>query len=350
MRTRWVCINDTPGAFVSWLQAPKPRFHVAKGHRCPTRSWRRPRASRGLAHNRPVPPTNRSLLAVPLLALLWGLNWPAVRIVLGEVAPWTLRALGMGAGAALLFAIVIASGKSLAVPRGQRWRLALAGLLSIAGFNVLVAFAQLSGSTSRAAIVTFTMPVWAILLAWPLLGERPDARRAASLALGVAGLLLLAVPLLRAGGLSRGVLFALGAGLSWAAGTVLIKRWPVDAAPMPVAAWQLLAGAAAAAAGMLTFEGVPVPRMLSAPAWLALAFHIVLASALAYYLWFEVVARLPAGVAALGTLLVPVVGVSGAMLLLGERPSGFDLGGFALITAAAALALLRPRTFERSAR
>lgn len=288
--------------------------------------------------------TDRSLLAVPLLALLWGLNWPAVRIALGEIAPWTLRALGMGAAALLLFAIVLARGESLAVPRGQRLRLALAGLLSIAGFNVLVAFAQLSGTTSRAAIVTFTMPVWAILLAWPLLGERPDARRASALALGVAGLALLALPLLRAGDLPRGVLYSLAAGISWAAGTVLIKRWPVHAAPMPSAAWQLLAGAAAASAGMLAFEGVPVPRMPGAAAALALAFHIVLAQALAYYVWFEVVARLPAGVAALGTLLVPVVGVCGAMALLGERPSVFDLGGFALIIAAAALALLHRRS------
>lgn len=286
---------------------------------------------------------NRQLLAVPLLALLWGMNWPAVKIVLGEVAPWTLRALGMGAGALLLFAMAIARGQTLRVHPGQRARLAVAGLLSVAGFNVLVAFAQLAGSTSRAAIVTFTMPIWAIALAWPVLGERPDRRRLGALALGVAGLLLLAAPLLRAGEWSPGVLFSLGAGLSWAAGTVFTKRWPVDAAPLSIAAWQLLAGAAAAALGMLAFEGVPVPRWLSAQATAALAYHVVLASALAYFVWFEVVARLPAGAAALGTLTVPVVGVSGAMLLLGERPSAFDLAGFALITLAAALALLPSR-------
>ena len=286
---------------------------------------------------------SRQVLAVPLLALLWGLNWPAVKIVLGEVAPWTLRALGMGAGALLLFAIAIARGQSLQVRQGQRARLAIAGLLSVAGFNVLVAFAQLAGSTSRAAIVTFTMPIWAIALAWPVLGERPDRRRLVALALGVAGLALLAAPLLRAGGLPAGVLFSLGGGLSWAAGTVVTKRWPVDAAPLPIAAWQLLAGAAAAAIGMIAFEGVPVPRMLSPRATAALAFHVALASALADFIWFEVVARLPAGVAALGTLMVPVVGVSGAMLLLGERPSAFDLAGFALITLAAALALLPGR-------
>jgi drug/metabolite transporter (DMT)-like permease len=63
--------------------------------------------------------------------------------------------------------------------------------------------------------------------------------------------------------------------------------------------------------------------------------------ALGYLIWFDVVARLPSGIAALGTLLVPVVGVSGAMLLLGEHPTAFDLAGLALITAAAAI-VLRP--------
>jgi drug/metabolite transporter (DMT)-like permease len=63
--------------------------------------------------------------------------------------------------------------------------------------------------------------------------------------------------------------------------------------------------------------------------------------ALGYLIWFDVVARLPGGIAALGTLMVPAVGVSGAMLLLGEHPTVFDIAGLVLITAAAAI-VLRP--------
>ena len=101
---------------------------------------------------------------------------------------------------------------------------------------------------------------------------------------------------------------------------------------------------------MLVFEGVPQPKALSLNASLALGYHVLLATALAYLLWFEVVGRLPAGVAALGTLMVPVVGVSSAMLLLGERPSASDLSGFALIIAAAALALLPSARWDGWAR
>lgn len=283
---------------------------------------------------------DRTAFAVPLLALLWGLNWPAVKTVLAEVAPWTLRATGMGLGALLLMLVARLRGQPLRVARDQWPRLIVAGLLSVAGFNLLVAFAQLSGTTSRAAIVTFTMPIWAIALARVVLDERLDARRQIALGLGVAGLALLAAPILRAGTVPIGIFYSLAAGFSWAAGTVFTKRFPIRAEPLPQTAWQLLVGALAAGIGMLVFEGLPNPKALSVHATLALGYHVLLATALAYFLWFEVVGRLPAGVAALGTLMVPVVGVSSAMLLLGERPSASDLGGFALIIAAASLALL----------
>ena len=301
-------------------------------------------ASRGASR------TGRGVLAVPLLALLWGLNWPAVKTVLTEVAPWTLRATGMGAGALLLMLIVLTRGRSLRVARDQWPRLVAAALLSVAGFNLFVVFAQLAGTTSRAAIVTFTMPIWAIALARVFLGERLDRRRGAALALGVAGLALLAAPVLRAGTLPLGIVLSLAAGLSWAAGTVFTKRFPIRADPMSATAWQLAVGSLAAAIGMLVFEGVPVPKALSLHVALALGYHVLLATALAYVVWFDVVARMPAGVAALGTLMVPVVGVTSAMALLGERPGASDLGGFALIIAAAATPLLPLPQWPRWAR
>jgi drug/metabolite transporter (DMT)-like permease len=69
---------------------------------------------------------------------------------------------------------------------------------------------------------------------------------------------------------------------------------------------------------------------------------VVFGTALAYVAWFEVVARLPAATAALGVLMVPVVGVAGAMLLVGDRPTPMDLAGFVLVLAAASCVLLRP--------
>ena len=277
---------------------------------------------------------SRSLLLVPLLGLLWGFNWPAVRISLTEIAPWTLRAAGMTFAALVLVAVALARGIPLAVPREQWPRLIIAGFLSIAAFNILLAFAQLMAPTSRAAILTFTMPIWATLLALPILGERFDRRRLLGLGLGISGLVCLGLPLIRSGQFSPGLALALLAALSWALGTIVTKRWPVAAPALTIAAWQLLVGGVAAGLGMLVFEGLPVPKLLSPKVAAALSFHILGAQALAYFLWFVVVARLPAGIASLGTLMVPAVGVLGSVLLLGERPTPTDWLGLTLVVAA----------------
>ncbi|SEM42227.1 Threonine/homoserine efflux transporter RhtA [Bosea lupini] len=285
----------------------------------------------------------RSLLLVPLLGLLWGFNWPAVRISLTEIAPWTLRAGGMTFAGLALVAVALARDISLKVPAAHWPRLIVAGILSIAAFNILLAFAQLMAPTSRAAILTFTMPVWATLMAWPVLGEHVDRPRLIGLGLGIAGLLCLGLPLIRAGQLSPGLALALLASISWALGTIVTKRWPVAAPTLSIAAWQLLIGGAAAGIGMLIFEGIPVPRTLSPPVAAALTFHILGAQALAYFLWFTVIARLPAGIASLGTLMVPAVGALGSVLLLGERPAASDWLGLVLVVAASGAILVSPK-------
>lgn len=285
----------------------------------------------------------RSLLLVPLLGLLWGFNWPAVRISLSEIAPWTLRAGGMTFAGLALVAIALARGLPLAVPRQQWLRLAIAGFLSIAAFNVLLAFAQLAAPTSRAAILTFTMPIWATILARFILAEPFDRQRLVGLGLGASGLACLGLPLIASGNLSVGLLYALIASVSWALGTIVSKRWPVDAPAVTIAAWQLLIGGGAAGIGMLAFEGVPVPKLLEARTVAALSFHILGAQALAYFLWFTVIARLPAGIASLGTLMVPAVGVLGSVLLLGERPTPSDWLGLALVMSASGSIMLPAR-------
>jgi drug/metabolite transporter (DMT)-like permease len=288
-------------------------------------------------------PPGRAVLLVPLLGLLWGFNWPAVRISLTEIAPWTLRAAGMSFAGLVLVVVALARGVPLAVPRAQWLRLVVAGFLSIAAFNVLLAFAQLAAPTSRAAILTFTMPIWATLLARPVLGEAFDRRRLTGLGLGIAGLLCLGLPLILGGQLSFGLMLALLAALSWALGTIVTKRWPVAAPALTIAAWQLLIGGFVAGIGMLVFEGLPVPKLLSPPVAAALSFHIVGAQALAYFLWFVVVARLPAGIASIGTMMVPAVGVLGSVLLLGERPTPTDWLGLVLVIAASGAIILPAR-------
>ena len=108
------------------------------------------------------------------LALFWGLNWPAVKIVLSICPPFTLRLLGLGSGALLLLALARAKRLPLLPPRDAWLGIVVGGILAVAVFNLAVAWAQLSTSTSRAAVLTFTMPMMSALLAWAVLGERLD--------------------------------------------------------------------------------------------------------------------------------------------------------------------------------
>lgn len=269
----------------------------------------------------------------------WGLNWPAVKIILPSAGPWTLRAAGLTGGAILLTLAVKFSGQAMAIPRSDWGRLAVASLLNIAGFNICAVFAQMNLPTSRATIITFTMPIWAAILGFLFVGERIDRLKAMSLALGVAGLAVLAVPfwpIIREGGVPIGVAYALGAAIAWAAGTVWLRRFPLSSPPMASTAWQVILGALVCTLGMVAFE-TPTLDLTRPEAALAFAYHIALPQALSYVLWFGLIREVPASTAALGTLLIPIFGVAGAVLILGDRPTVLDLAGLALILSAVAI-------------
>ena len=277
------------------------------------------------------------------MGVLWGFNWPAVKIALGEIAPWTLRTIGMLFGGLLLAGIALLRGRPLAVRREHWLRLTAGGVLTIAAFNILLAFAQLSAVTSRAAIVTYTMPIWAAVFARIVLGETFDRRRLLGLALAVAGLAVLGLPLLRAGHFQIGLLYALGGGISWAAGTVVTKRYPVAAAPLAIASGSPDRGRlrrrrharlrrdSHGPSRWRRRPGPPCSITCSSPR----PWPISCGSR-----WLP---GSRSGSPDLGTLLVPPFGVLGAMIFIGDRQTATDGIGLVLIVGAAASVLLPPR-------
>jgi len=276
-----------------------------------------------------------------LIALSWGFNWPAVKLALGEMPIWSMRAVGLSAGSLLLLALARASGRSFAIAVRQWPLLVLAALLNVTIFNVLTAVAQTLMPTSRAVILAYTMPLWTALLARLCLGERLPPRRQLALGLGAAGLAAVLAPLrsgLETPALQAAVAAILGAAVAWAAGTIVMKRASFSGDPLIVTAWQLAIGAASVWLGALAFEAQALATFsfwpISLLGWAGLLYNSVIGIALSYFLWFGMVARLPAATAAIGVLLVPVVGMTAAMALLGERPSLADGLGFVLITAA----------------
>jgi drug/metabolite transporter (DMT)-like permease len=217
----------------------------------------------------------------------------------------------------------------------------IAGFFNVAVFGAGSAYAQVYGTTSRAIVIAYSMPIWAALLARLVLKERLNAIKLAALGLCATGLTILIWPLARTG-FPFGALFALGCAWSWACGTIFLKWVRIAAPTLAAAAWQLLFGWLMLAAGMLAFDGLPQlwPLPGHIVAWLG--YNGFVGMGLTYFLWFVVVERLPTTTASLGSLLVPVVGVIGSAWLVGERPSLSDAIGFACIFAAAASVLLQP--------
>jgi drug/metabolite transporter (DMT)-like permease len=116
-------------------------------------------------------------LLVLLLAFAWGFNWIGAAFALQEVPPWSLRFVGTGIGAITLVLATWLSGRSLKVPPGAFKHILIAGFFNVSVFNICSAFAQLYGATSRAVIITYSMPIWASVLAWLILGDRLDRVR-----------------------------------------------------------------------------------------------------------------------------------------------------------------------------
>ncbi len=257
------------------------------------------------------------------VSLAWGLSWPALKIALNDIPPFSMRVGTSGLATVTLFALALLRRRNMRIHSSvAAVHLVVAGCLNIACF-------------------THTMPIWAALFAYPILGERLNLISGISLLLCAVGLTVLIYPLLGSSDLI-GLVLALATAVSWAAGTVYLKWAQIDADPMAISAWQLVVALVVTFAGSLIFEGSlhlwPVP----ARALWALAFSGLVGSAFAYLLWFEIVRRLPATTASLGVVSVPVVGIVASVLILGERPTIADLVGSALILTAAAGVLLAP--------
>lgn len=255
------------------------------------------------------------------IGLLWGGNWPAVKTILHELPPFAVRSLGFGSGATLLLGWALMRGISLRVRVVELPWLVVASGLNILVFSVATAFAQLMIPTSQAAIITFTMPVWATLLALVVLKERPGPRQWIGLGLGLSGLAVLLGPeaLQATGGEIYGPLLALLAAVSWAMGTVVMKRRGVWLSPiLVVTGWQYAIAAVPMIVMTLLTETPPMMADWQISTWLGLGYHVIFSICIAQMLWFAIIKRVTVGQAAVATLVTPVVGVIGSVLLLGD--------------------------------
>jgi drug/metabolite transporter (DMT)-like permease len=284
-------------------------------------------------------------LLLVALAFCWGLSWTAMRVALDEVSPWAMRLIGYAIGAVTLWVLLKAQGRRLAIPFGKDWlHIFVAALFLAVSFGVAGSFAQLMANTSRVIIVNYSMPVWGSLMAYFVLHERINSRSAIGLALCVAGLSVLVYPVAEKSIREPiGLLLAWCCALGWGGGTVYMKWARIKGDLLAITFWQVMVGVATFMVLYLVFEGWPKLEPLRWQTWAGLLYNGVLGTGIAYFIWFNIIGRLSTAMASLGALINPVVGVLGAMIILGDRPTIPDAIGFALIFSAAACVMLPQR-------
>jgi drug/metabolite transporter (DMT)-like permease len=259
------------------------------------------------------------LLFLAITSIGWGFNWPITKFLLGYLPPMTLRGATGVVGASLLAGLALLRGQTLRVPRALWGRLVLAAFLNVGCWMVLMGFALLFLPASEAALIAYTMPIWASILAWPILGERPNLLRVVSLVMAFAGLSAILGGNGVAASLSKlpGILMALGGAIGFAVGAVLAKKFAINLPPVSAAAWQIGIGCLPVAIAGLLLEKADVSG-LSEFGWLLLTYSTIMQFCVAYVCWFAALARLPASVAAIGTMAVPVIGVVTSAIALHE--------------------------------
>jgi drug/metabolite transporter (DMT)-like permease len=259
------------------------------------------------------------LFFLAITSVSWGLNWPITKYVLSEWPPLPARGLTGVVGGLSLAAYALLRGQSLRVPPGQRARVMISAFLNVTLWMAVMGLALLWLPASEAAVIAYTMPVWTALLAWPLLGERLTWLRVLALVMAVGGIAALMGGNGFAASLAKlpGILLALCGAVGFALGTIFLKRFPITLPGATSAAWQIGAGCLPVALIGLAFE-VPSFSALSPAGWACLVYMTFIQFCLAYVCWFAALERLPASVAAIGTMAVPVIGVIISASLLHE--------------------------------
>ena len=286
---------------------------------------------------RPAGARLEGLALLLLTAFSWGLTWPQAKFLFSELPPFTARSVSNIAGVVFAFAVAFAVRERLRPPRGQWGWLLIYGMLNYGLFTILTTLALAWLNASEAVIITYTLPVWAGLLAWPMLGERPTFRRIVAMLLALGGVaLLVGVGVQASWHKLPGVFCGLLAAWMFGLATVIAKRRPLVMPPVTGVAWQAAIGAVPLLV-LAAFEHPDWSRLT--PLGIAACGYIaVMPLTVAYLAWFRALRLVPASVAATAVLISPMVGVLGSALLLGDPLGPRQLTALALTLTGVGLA------------
>ena len=274
----------------------------------------------------------KAFAALFMLTLIWGYNWVVMKLAVQYASPFQFAALRTFLGALVLFVVICFTKRPLGLKEFPT--MLVLGLLQTIGFTGLLIWALVEGGAGKTAVLTYTMPFWVMLFAWPMLGEKVQGWQWLAVIAAIFGMVLIFDPLhIKADGFS--MFLALCSGVSWALSAIISKKLHQRSPNLDLlnlTAWPMLLGSVPMLA--IAFI-VPAPPIQWTGYFIgAVLFNVILSGALAWLLWLYALQRLPAGVASMASMLAPVIGVMAAWIQLNEVPNTFELIGMLLIALA----------------
>ena len=252
------------------------------------------------------------------LTLVWGTNWPLFRIALDELPVFTFRTLVLSSAVIMLTTILLVRRESFAVPKGKWPALILASAMNIGIWNIATSLAVLYIPSGHASVLAYTMPLWVAVLGFVVFGQKLTGRLLAAIAIGAGAVAALMIPNFQSyASAPLGLFWGLLAGFCWAVGTFVVKRTNWSGMGLSLTFWQVLITLPPIALGALVFDGLPT-HWPSAQALAATIYTGAIPMALGTATWFTLVKLLPAQVAALSSIAIPIVAIVSGILMLNE--------------------------------
>lgn len=283
------------------------------------------------------------LALLGLLTLVWGTNWPLFRIALDELPVWSFRTLVLAAAILVLTAILLARGESFAVPKDKWWPLMAASAMNIGVWNIATSLAVLYVPSGHASVLAYTMPLWVAVIGFAVFGQKLTGRLLAAILIGAAAVVALMAPNFRDYAQAPlGLFFGLLAGFCWAVGTFVVKRTSWPGMGLSLTFWQVLLAFPPIAIGAFIIDGPPT-HWPSTKALAATIYTGAIPMALGTATWFALVKLLPAQVAALSSIAIPIVAIVSGILILHEPLSALQAAAIASTVISLWLALVPGR-------
>lgn len=288
--------------------------------------------------------TPRQLWTLLALTLVWGLNWPIMKLGLNDFPTWSFRALSMWLALPIMAALVLLRGFSFRIPRAQWPELLQLSVFNMLIWHTLAMLAIAALPSGRAAILGYTMPVFSALLGAWWFGQRLAPRAWGGVAAAtVGGGLLLWHEFTQFSGQPLAVLLMLLAALCWAWGTQRMRNTTMTAPILTITFWMILLTAVWLSL-LAALTEAPQWRAPSPHVWGAVLYNAVGVFAFAQVAWLGMARDLPPVASTLSVMFIPVIGVFSGALWLGEVLYWQDWTAVALIALAIATVLWPARS------